>query len=326
MNNTHNTRQQILAYIQNTNIISPAEVGAHFDISRQMAHRHLKNLVEAGKIKKIGSAPKVFYTAIEDSTKVSDYQIEDDIRKLVAENFFFIEPTGAELSGIDGFEKWCHKRNFEVSQKANEFGRITKKYQKKKQDDLLDASSKMRKTFADDCCVSKLFYFDFYAVEIFGKTKMGQKLLYAKQGQNRAKIKEIASLVKASILKAIDKYKVDSVVFVPPTVPREVQFMKVLENELALSIAKINVVKVIGDIRVPQKTLKKLSDRIENAQHTFVVDSMAKFRTTLVIDDAVGSGASINQIACKLQTKHTEKVIGFAVTGSMNDFEVISEV
>ncbi|WP_369176840.1 hypothetical protein [Candidatus Thiodubiliella endoseptemdiera] len=28
--------------------------------------------------------------------------------------------------------------------------------------------------------------------------------------------------------------------------------------------------------------------------------SMAKFKTTLIIDDAVESGASINQIACKL--------------------------
>lgn len=133
-------------------------------------------------------------------------------------------------------------------------------------------------------------------------------------------------MVKAAILKMIDKHKVDSVVFVPPTVPREIQFMKVLETELALSLAKINVVKVIGDIRVPQKTLKKLADRIENAQHTFVVDSKAKFKTTLIIDDAVGSGASINQIACKLQSKNTHKVIGFAVTGSLNDFEVISEV
>ena len=88
-----------------------------------------------------------------------------------------------------------------------------------------------------------------------------------------------------------------------------------METELALSLAKINVVKVIGDIRVPQKTLKKLADGVENAQHTFVVDNRAKFKTTLIIDDAVGSGASINQIACKLQSKHTDKVIGFAVTG-----------
>ncbi|WP_138146167.1 hypothetical protein [Bathymodiolus heckerae thiotrophic gill symbiont] len=122
-------------------------------------------------------------------------------------------------------------------------------------------------------------------------------------------------------------HNIDSVVFVPPTVPRAVQFMKVLEAELALSLANIKVLKIIGDMRVPQKTLKKLADRIENAQHTFVVNNTAKFKTTLIIDDAVGSGASINQIACKLKhARHTDKVIGFAITGSLNDFEVISEV
>ncbi|MBT4764968.1 hypothetical protein HN615_03960 [Candidatus Woesearchaeota archaeon] len=90
---------------------------------------------------------------------------------------------------------------------------------------------------------------------------------------------------------------------------------------------KIEVLKIIGDVRVPQKTLKKIEDRIENAQNTFVVDNKAKFKTTLIIDDAVGSGASINQIACKLiQGKHAQNVIGFSVTGSLNDFEVISEV
>jgi len=38
--------------------------------------------------------------------------------------------------------------------------------------------------------------------------------------------------------------------------------------------------------------------RITTLKNLF--DSMAKFKTTLIIDDAVDSGASINQIACKL--------------------------
>ncbi len=322
-----NTRHQIFKYIQDTNMVNPTDIGTHFDISRQMVHRHLKNLVDANKVKKIGSAPKVFYTAINESVPIANYQLDADTQNIIAKDFFFIEPTGEELSGISGFEKWCSKRSFDISQKANEFRQVVEKYQKKKNNDLLDASQKIYKTFGDDCYVDKLFYFEFYAVEIFGKTKTGQKLLYAKQGKNRAKMKEIASLIRPSIIQLIEKCNIDSVVFVPPTVPREVQFMKVLESELALSLATIKVDKLIGDVRVPQKTLKKLNDRIENARHTFVVNSAAKFQTTLVIDDAVGSGASINEIACKLKkAKNTSKVIGFAVTGSLNDFEVISEV
>ena len=299
-NSKPDTRQQILTYIQNSDMTSPADINTQFDINRQMIHRHLKKLVEMGFIKKIGSAPKVFYTAITDDTTISDYQINTDTKSIVDKNFFFIEPAGTELSGINGFEKWCNKRNFDISKKAEEFKKVIEKYQKKKDNDLLDASKKMNTTFGENCCVDKLFYFDFYAVEIFGKTKMGQKLLYAKQGEDRSKMKEIAASIKPAIVKMIKSQNIDSVVFVPPTVPRQIQFMKVLESELSLSLAKIEVLKVISDVRVPQKTLKKIEDRIENAQNTFIVNNKAKFKTTLIIDDAVGSGASINQIACKL--------------------------
>jgi len=37
---------------------------SRLDINRQMIHRHLKKLAEIGYIKKIGSAPKVFYAVI----------------------------------------------------------------------------------------------------------------------------------------------------------------------------------------------------------------------------------------------------------------------
>jgi len=127
-----------------------------------------------------------------------------------------IEPAGTELSGINGFEKWCNKRNFDISKKAEEFKKIIEKYQKKKDNDLLDASKKIRKTFGKNCCVDKLFYFDFYEVEIFGKTKMGQKLLYAKQGEDRSKMKEIAASIKPAIVKMIKNQNIDSVAFVPP--------------------------------------------------------------------------------------------------------------
>ncbi|SMN12071.1 hypothetical protein SPBRAN_280 [uncultured Candidatus Thioglobus sp.] len=306
---------------------SPADVSAYFELSRQMTHRHLKHLVESGKIKKVGSAPKVLYAAINDNTIISNYQIDTETRQIIAQEFFFIEPTGTELSGIDGFEKWCHKRQFDIGKKAQEFKQVIEKYQKKKKSGLLDATNKINKTFGNDCCVSQLFYFEFYAVEIFGRTKMGQKLFYAKQGKSRVRMKEIADLIKKSLMQLIESHNIDSVAFVPPTVPREIQLMKVLETELALSLASIKVEKIIGDVRVPQKTLKKLSDRIENAKHTFRINSAVRFKKTLIIDDAVGSGASINQIACKLKNaQNTEEVIGFAVTGSLNDFEVLTEV
>ena len=46
-----------------------------------------------------------------------------------------------------------------------------------------------------------------------------------------------------------------------------------------------------------------------------------------MLDDAVGSGATLNETACKLKMKKlAAEVIGFAVIGSFKGFDVIQEV
>ncbi|MDO8575549.1 MAG: hypothetical protein Q7R78_02515 [bacterium] len=78
---------------------------------------------------------------------------------------------------------------------------------------------------------------------------------------------------------------------------------------------------------MPQKTLNKLEDRIENAKRTIMVDEEKKFKTVLLIDDALGSGATINETAKKIKNQQlAETIIGLAITGSFSGFEVISEV
>jgi predicted amidophosphoribosyltransferase len=47
----------------------------------------------------------------------------------------------------------------------------------------------------------------------------------------------------------------------------------------------------------------------------------------LLIDDAVGSGATMNEIALKIKQKGlSDAVLGVAITGSYKGFEVISEL
>jgi hypothetical protein len=69
------------------------------------------------KLKKIGVALKTFYTAINEDIAVINYQLEEKTQQIIA-NIFFIEPTGEELSGVVGFEKWCSKRSFNTNQIA----------------------------------------------------------------------------------------------------------------------------------------------------------------------------------------------------------------
>jgi predicted amidophosphoribosyltransferase len=47
----------------------------------------------------------------------------------------------------------------------------------------------------------------------------------------------------------------------------------------------------------------------------------------LILDDAIGSGATINEIAKKVKDKKVaQHVVGLAITGSYKGFEVISEL
>lgn len=44
------------------------------------------------------------------------------------------------------------------------------------------------------------------------------------------------------------------------------------------------------------------------------------------INDAVGSGATLNIIASKLKKLGVDFVCGFAITGSLKGFEVVKEI
>ena len=51
-------------------------------------------------------------------------------------------------------------------------------------------------------------------------------------------------------------------------------------------------------------------------------------KNILIIDDAVGSGATLHETAKKIRQKNicSGSVIGLAITGSAKGFDVISEV
>ena len=103
--------------------------------------------------------------------------------------------------------------------------------------------------------------------------------------------------------------------------------MKVLANGLKINLPSIEIQKIGGIIPVPQKSLNKIEERISNAENTFVVKGNVSYKNVLLIDDAVGSGSTLNQIAGKIKNKQlAEKVIGVAIVGSFKGFDVITDV
>ena len=323
------TSELIKQYLKNKVRATGNELTDYLQISSRAVRKQLANLLAKDEIDKIGRPPKVFYFIKKQKIISSEdfSKINKNIRKMIEENFLIITPAGERREGINGFVFWCQKTNQPVIKTATEYVNTLKKYNAFKKEGFIEGSRKIRATFPK-VYLDKLFYLDFYSIERFGKTKLGQMLLYAKQSQNKKLIKELILDVSPSIKQLIRKYKIDGIGFIPPTVKREVQLMRELEKNLIFDARKISIIKAKTEVAVPQKTLNKLADRIENAKQTIIVDENKNCKNVLLIDDAVGSGATLNETAGQIKAKGIckGKIIGLAITGSFKGFDVISEV
>lgn len=328
-----NYKDQISEYIKSRGQTRVDDLWRHFKISRVLIHRYLKSLLLEGKVARVGKPPLVFYIYM-NGDLASETQAPDipkKIRDVIENDYLYVTPLGEILPGLNGFMRWVKDINEEsrstnlaieyvqtrthANAFINRFGYI-------------NATDRIRAIFPDSP-LDRLYYVDFYSLPKFGKTKLGQLVLYAKQTQKIALVEEIVPQFKDVILDLVKRYKIDAIGFVPPTVPRKYQFQKEMEKMIKLKLHKIELVKAyIGDIPIAQKTLSKLEDRITNARGSiFLKDESHKYENLLLIDDAVGSGATLNETAKKIkQTGVAKKVIGLAVVGSYKGFDVIKEI
>ena len=107
--------------------------------------------------------------------------------------------------------------------------------------------------------------------------------------------------------------------------------MQEFAESLDVNIPRVQLVKSYkGDVIVAQKSLSSLEERITNARETIFLKSplLSSVKNVLLIDDAVGSGAALNEIAKKIQAGNSSKktIMGFAIVGSIRGFEVIREI
>lgn len=322
------TKEKIFNYIKKRQQVTVGELVDEFDMSRWGVYKHINKLLEESKITKIGRAPKVFYLIKEESIKVTDdiFSFNKIEKKIIEENYLVITPSGERKEGLEGFIYWCNKNNLDVIKTTDDYIKTFEKYNSYKKEGVINGSKKFENTFKE-VFLNDVYYLDFYSIERFGKTKLGQLLLYGKQSGNKKIIKEIIEIIKPKIEAVVKKHKIDAVGFIPWTVKREVQIMREIEKGMKLSIGRIKIEKIKTEITVPQKTLSKLGDRIENAEKTIVLAESVKYKNILLIDDAVGSGATMSETAKQIKNKGiAKKVIGIAITGSFKGFDVISEV
>lgn len=321
---------QLISYLSEQGEATVADLSEHLSVSRQLLHRVVKKMIEDNYLVKIGTPPKVYYKLNKTPIPTTkDHLLDPGEISFLEENFLLITETGERLKGNDAMQFWCARQKLPFEKTVKEFITTKKKYlQYFLPNGLIDGTDKIKNTKGfEKIGIDKMLYCDFYAIERFGKTVLGTLLHFAKQGQNRNLMNEIIDLVKEKITKLIKEKKIDAVGFIPPTIKRHLQLMQVLQKGLNLPLPHINLVKVSGPIPVPQKALNKIEDRIINAQVSIIVKDTRKFDKILLIDDAVGSGATINETAVKLKFKDTAKTVtGLAITGSFKGFDVIQEV
>ncbi len=324
-------KTNIITLFESQKELCVKEITDKLNVSKQMVHLVMKQLVEGGIVEKFGRTPKTIYRFVS-LKKVEEAEIpliSANEQTFLHKHFLVVSETGKLLESIEGFDYWCKKRNLPTIKTLKEFVQTKEKYASyyDKQGninglDKLKNTKGYEKIWLDD-----LYYLDFYAIERFGKTRLGTILHYAKQGQNKFLMKLMMDEIRERIVSFVNLQKADAIGFVPPTIRREVQIMKFIQNNLQLPFPIIEIKKLSGIIPVPQKSLQKLDERIINAENTFAITEKRTFKHVVLIDDAVGSGSTLNQIAGKIKNKQVaQKVTGLAIVGSFKGFDVVTDV
>ncbi|OGK41160.1 hypothetical protein A3A74_02345 [Candidatus Roizmanbacteria bacterium RIFCSPLOWO2_01_FULL_35_13] len=328
-----NTASEIIKFIEKHGKARVHDLALFFQLSPVAIHKQVKKLLQEGKIEKIGRPPLVFYQTVS-ANKIFQARviIQPEVQGEIEKNYLYISPTGELNYGFEGFKKWVirTKQERHLSFLAEEYVRHRKQlYKPLVKGGIINATKKLKATFAN-VWIDGLYYLDFYSLPKFGKTKLGQLVLYAKQSQNAQLIKKIVELSSGSLKRLIKLKNIEAIAFIPHTIPRKIQFLKEYELMLNLTLPKVEIVKAYkNNIFVAQKSLSKLEDRIINARETiFIEQKKRSYKNILLIDDAAGSGASMNETAQKLKESKiaTIAVYGFVIVGSLKGFDVISEV
>lgn len=191
---------------------------------------------------------------------------------------------------------------------------------------IIDVTNKLNNSFAINY-LEKLWYLDFHSWEIFGKTKLGNLILYAKQNSDETLMRLISSEIKIKLQKLITDQQFTHVITIPHSVPRKKDFLSYTLKLCNLTPTPIKgFEKIFVHHVVAQKTLKSKEDRIKNAEQTLYWNNAVTPQKVLLIDDACGSGSTLNIAAKKISSRFPDaQIFGVAFVGSMNGFEVIRE-
>ncbi|MCK9273327.1 hypothetical protein M0P65_07345 [Candidatus Gracilibacteria bacterium] len=332
--------QKILDVFDLKKELGATEISEITGKSTVIIHKYLKELIEQGKLKKVGVGPKTKYikTIIEEEaiSKIKEIKLDKlhlnfSDKKIIDEIFLKFSPSGEILKGLDGIKKWCYERNLDVEQKVQSYLDIYNHIIKIQNGcGLIDATQAFKKD-VEKSYLDEIYYADQYKRMDFGRGKLAEITFYGKQSQNKALISQSIDEIIGKLECLIGKEKYSSIAIVPWSIDRKNQLLKILKNKLKyIGVPFVNIIKYYPNgISIPQKSLKTREQRIQNARNTIFVDekNIGNYDTVLLIDDFVGSGSTLNETAKKLKQLGVKKVDGFAFVGNLNlSYDIINEI
>ena len=300
------SERKLLTAIQDNPDVSPGELVILVGLSRSTVQGGLRMLVRGGFVEKQGSSPQVRYRAV------------NGVSAVVQDSFIYRGVSGDLLFGTDGLRRWSEGR-FEGKKFADIvylYEDSFMAYQRKKEDELFFTMDASLKIPSSDIVFDTLRCLDLYTLRIGGETKRTKEavlLEVAKGSGNPAKIKDLVHDYIVSSVKKINvvvgKEGVDGVAFIPPTAIRKVQIMRLLQTEFVNhnchGADDVGIRRDFSDsnlLRQEQKHVASVKNRIINARNTYkVVRSGKSYKKLLLVDDLVGSGATVNEVARKFK-------------------------
>ena len=152
------TKERIIEYIGSEQPVSVKDLINYIGISKQAVFIHLKDLIENKQISKIGTPPKVFYILNKEKDINKDIIINNDIKKIIDDNFLYVSPIGEVEEGFNGFTIWCNHNVLNPIKTANEYINTLDKHNGYKlKNGLIDGMNKINSSF-------KTVYLDKYSL------------------------------------------------------------------------------------------------------------------------------------------------------------------
>ncbi len=337
MNTTFHLLKSIRSLLQDWEKRKLSQIAEALNISRPTANKYLKELFQNWEISKIwsGSHSTYLIPQVDKKETKSDFSsiyknpFPYEEAKLLDEKFFKYDSDGRILKWVEGFLLRCKKRDLNPKDKISAFDAINQQINHyRTQCGLLNVTSQF-KIKHQYSALDELFYADAYTRAEFGRGALSEQMFFAKQHQDKQQLKNLISLFYRNLECLLTTFDIDAIALTPPSISRKVQILDLVDQLIDPSIPRIPLIKYSpSKILIPQKSLKRPEERIQNAKNTiFIRGEHIDYHTVLLIDDFVGSGATLNETAIKLKTAWVKKIIGFAFFGNLDlKYEVINEM